>query len=66
MPRIAKQKDRTIIYKSGCGTHASCYAFKRLTKYQISDACMIEIQKAPSDKERTDNHIKAKSRLPMC
>ena len=33
MPRIAKQKDRTIIYKSGRGTHASCYAFKRLTKY---------------------------------
>ena len=66
MPRIAKQKDRTVIYKSGRGTHASCYAFKRLTKYQISDACMIEIQKAPSDKERTDNHIEAKSRLPMC
>ena len=58
MPRIAKQKDRTVIYKSRRGTHASCYAFKRLAKYQISDACMIEIQKAPSDKERTDKRIK--------
>ena len=33
MPRIAKQKDRTVIYKSRRGTHASCYAFKRLAKY---------------------------------
>ena len=52
MPHIAKKQDRTVLLQNWHCTSA----FKYLKdKYKISDACMIDIDRNPSNEERTNN-----------